>query len=123
MAVSTLLAGPALFGALILPDGPGQLVVLALAGLVAFAATPVQMVMIQELLPDNRSTAMGLMMFLGLEGTVIATAGVGFVADAFGLGPTLGATILLSTLSLPFVLLLPETRQGEGSAPKPNDPR
>ena len=35
---------------------------------------------------------------------------VGFIADAIGLGPTLAGSIALSALSIPFVLLLPETR-------------
>ena len=111
LAVSTAVAGPALFTVFLLPEGFWQLAVLALAGLVAFAGAPVQMVLIQEMLPDNRGAAMGVMMFLGLEGTIVATVAVGFIADVVGLGPTLAASMLLSVLPLPLVLLLPETRQ------------
>jgi MFS family permease len=68
------------------------------------------MVFVQELLPNNRGSAMGIMMFLGLEGTIVATVAVGFVADMIGLGPTLAACMLISTLPLPLVFLLPETR-------------
>lgn len=110
LAVSTVVAGPTLFGVFLLPEGPWQLALLVPAGLAAFAASPVQMALIQELLPDNRSAAMGIMMFLGLEGTIVATVAVGFIADAVGLGPTLATSMLLSVLPLPFVLLLPETR-------------
>ena len=66
--------------------------------------------LVQELLPDNRSSAMGIMMFLGLEGTILATVAVGYVADVYGLGLTLSTTMLLSALPLPLVYLLPETR-------------
>jgi FSR family fosmidomycin resistance protein-like MFS transporter len=117
LAASTAVAGPALFAVFLLPEGPWQLVLLAAAGLVAFAGSPVQMVLIQELLPDNRSAAMGIMMFLGLEGTILATVAVGFIADAVGLGPTLAASMLLSLLALPFVLLLPETRPDRRGQP------
>jgi hypothetical protein len=114
--VSTALGGPALFGVFFTPAGAPQLSLLALAGLLAFAATPVQMVLIQELLPDNRSAAMGILMFLGLEGTILATVAVGFIADAIGLGPTLAGSVLLSTASLIFVLMLPETRRGTAAS-------
>ena len=109
LVVSTAVAGPTLFGVFLLPEGPWQLALLVPAGLAAFAASPVQMALIQELLPDNRSAAMGIMMFLGLEGTIVATVAVGFIADAVGLGPTLATSMLLSLLPLPFILLLPET--------------
>jgi hypothetical protein len=39
------------------------------------------------------------------------TVAVGFIAGAVGRGPTLAGSMLLSTLSVPFVLLLPETRR------------
>ncbi|MCC7367026.1 MAG: MFS transporter [Chloroflexi bacterium] len=114
LAVSTAITGPLLWAVFMVPNGAAQLALLAVAGLVAFAGAPVQMVLVQELLPDNRSSAMGIMMFLGLEGTILATVAVGFVADAVGLGPTLSTTMLLSALPLPLVFLLPETRQAAG---------
>ncbi|MGE3267214.1 MAG: MFS transporter [Chloroflexota bacterium] len=110
LAISTAVTGPLLFAVFMVPSGWPQLVLLGFTGLVAFAASPVQMVLVQELLPDNRSSAMGIMMFLGLEGTILATVAVGYVADVFGLGPTLSVTMLLSALPLPLVFMLPETR-------------
>ena len=52
------------------------------------------------------------MMFLGFEGTVVATIGMGFLADAVGLQSALVWSVLASMLSLPFTVLLPETRPG-----------
>jgi FSR family fosmidomycin resistance protein-like MFS transporter len=106
-----LVAGPALFGALALADGPSQLALLVLAGFASLSGGPVQLVLIQELLPENRSAAAGIMMFLGIEGTVLTTMSVGFLADIFGLGPALTWSVILSVFSIPFVLLLPETRR------------
>ena len=42
--------------------------------------------------------------------TLLATVAVGFVADQVGLGPTLAGSMLISTLPLPLVFFLPETR-------------
>jgi hypothetical protein len=110
MAISTAISGPLLFAVFMVPEGYLQLAILVVTGLISFASAPVQMVLVQELLPNNRSSAMGIMMFLGLEGTILATVAVGFVADQVGLGPTLAGSMLISTLPLPLVFLLPETR-------------
>ena len=110
LAISTALSGPLLFAVFMVDEGAVQLGILAVTGLLAFLSAPVQMVLVQELLPNNRSSAMGIMMFLGLEGTILATVAVGFVADWVGLGPTLAASMLISTLPLPLVFMLPETR-------------
>jgi MFS transporter, FSR family, fosmidomycin resistance protein len=115
LALSTAITGPLLFLVFMVPDGWPQLAILVVAGLTGFAGAPVQMVLVQELLPDNRSSAMGLMMLLGLIGTILATVAVGYIADVIGLGPTLSTTMLLSVLPLPLVLLLPETRHGHDS--------
>lgn len=115
LALTQILATPALFGVLVLPEGPLQIALLAFAGFTALSGSPVQLALIQELLPENRSVATGLLLFLGFEGTILATVAVGFVADAVGLGPTLAGNVVLSALSVPFVLFLPETRPGRGA--------
>lgn len=111
LAISTAISGPLLFSVFLVPEGWPQLTILVAAGLIAFLSAPVQMVLVQELLPDNRSSAMGIMMMLGLGGTILATVAVGFIADYAGLGVTLAVSMLLSTLPLPLVFMLPETHQ------------
>lgn len=115
MLLSQLAAGPVLLVALLLAQEPIGLGLLALGGLLALCAGPVQLALVQELLPDNRSTATGLMMFLGFESQVIATIGMGLVADAVGLQSALTWSILASMLSVPFTLFLPETRGARSS--------
>lgn len=110
MAVSQLMAGPLLFGALTWGASPFGLALLFAGGLLALSASPVQLALAQELLPENRSAASGIVMFLAFEGNVFATLVIGFVADAVGLQGALGWSVLLSMLSLPFTYLLPETR-------------
>ena len=111
MAVSQLTAGPVLFTALLLATEPIGLALLAIGGLLALCAGPVQLTLVQELLPRNRGSAAGIVMFLGFEGQVIAVLAVGFLAELIGLKAALGWSVLASMLSLPFTLLLPETRR------------
>lgn len=111
MAVSQLTAGPLLFGALLMPMTPVGLAMLALGGMLAISAGGVQLALVQELLPNNRSAASGIVMFLGFEGQVFATIGMGVLADAVGIQSALAWSVLASMLSLPFTLLLPETRK------------
>lgn len=109
LMVTQLVSGPLLFVTLTLPDGPTQLVVLAIAGAVALSASPVQLTLAQELLPGGKGTATGILFFLGFEGTLVSTLVVGAIADVIGLGPALGMSVLASMLSIPFTLALPET--------------
>lgn len=111
MMVSQVTAGPILFGALILAQQPVGLVLFAVGGLLALCAGPVQLTLAQELLPENRSMATGIVMFLGFEGQVVATILMGILADMVGLGNALTWSVLLSMIALPFTALLPETRR------------
>lgn len=110
MLISQLISGPLMFLALSISEGPLAVAVLSVAGAVALSAGPVQLTLAQELLPGGRSTAAGIIFFLGFEGTLISTLVVGAVADWIGLGPALGFSVLASMLSVPFTLALPEPR-------------
>lgn len=110
MTISQVVAGPILFAALFWSTQPIGLAALFFGGLLTISAGPVQLALAQELLPGNRSAASGIMMFLSFEGTVIASLAIGFLADITGLGGALGWSILASMLSVPFTVLLPETR-------------
>ncbi|HEX9017216.1 MAG TPA: MFS transporter [Chloroflexota bacterium] len=109
MLLSQAVAGPLMFAALVLPEGPLNLAVMAVAGALALSASPVQLTLAQELLPGGRSTAAGIVFFLGFEGTLVSTLAVGAAGDLFGLGPALGAAAVASMLSIPFTMALPET--------------
>jgi MFS transporter, FSR family, fosmidomycin resistance protein len=109
MLISQILSGPLLWVALGLPDGTEGVIVLAIAGALALSASPVQLTLAQELLPGARSTAAGIVIFLGFEGTLVSTVVVGMVADWIGIGPALGFAVIASMLSIPFTLALPET--------------
>ncbi len=116
MAVSQLMAAPLLWGALAWGASEFGLVLLFLGGALAVSASPAQLALAQELLPENRSAASGILMFLNFEGNVFATLAIGFLAEQIGLGPALHWSVLLSMLSLPFTWFLPDTRGIPGSA-------
>jgi FSR family fosmidomycin resistance protein-like MFS transporter len=111
MILSQLTAGPLLFGAMMFAQEPLGLVFLILGGLLAVSGAPVQLTLVQELMPKNRSVASGIMMFLGFESSVVATLLTGFLADMMGIQTALTWTILASMASIPFTLLLPKTGQ------------
>lgn len=113
--ISQVASAPLLFFALTQPTGTLGLVLLGLAGALALSAQPVQMTMSMEMLPGGRSTASGIIFFLGFEGTVVATLLIGFVADLIGLGPALGFSILVSLISIPFTILIPEPNRHSGA--------
>jgi len=111
MLISQAASAPLLFMVLTWPSGPAGLGMLGLAGALALSAAPVQLTMAMELLPGGRSTASGIIFFLGFEGTLLATLAVGFVADWVGLGQALSFSIWASLISIPFTIMLPEPRR------------
>jgi len=109
MLLSQVTAGPALFAALSYAHEPAGFALLALGGLLAVSAGSVQVAVMQELLPGNRSVATGISYFLSFESSVVATLVIGLAAQLFGLANALSVSVWLSMASLPFTLLLPET--------------
>jgi len=109
MLLSQVTAGPALFAALSYAQEPAGFAFLALGGVLAVSAGSVQVAIMQELLPGNRSVATGISYFLSFESSVVATLVIGLAAQLFGLANALSVSVWLSMASLPFTLLLPET--------------
>jgi FSR family fosmidomycin resistance protein-like MFS transporter len=110
MLVSQITGGPILFAALWFVGGLASYPLLVIGGFLALSAGGVQLALMQELLPGNRSVAAGLTYFLSFESAVITTAILGFAAEWWGLGNALMAGVVVSMFSIPFTLLLPETR-------------
>ena len=108
---------PCLILALLMGFGPLQLVLLACAGLGIVGANPVQLVVMQELLPENRGAAVGITFLVSGLGAIVASVAVGVVATGLGLHATLLASSTLALLSLPLFLALPETRAVSVLAP------
>jgi FSR family fosmidomycin resistance protein-like MFS transporter len=112
MVFSQLTAGPVLFAALSLAQTSYLFAALLVGGFLAVSAGAVQMALMQELLPGNRSVAVGISYLLSFESQLVATLVIGFAADLVGLGDALSVSVWLSMASIPFTLLLPEPRRG-----------
>ncbi len=110
LAIAGGVGAPLLIVALWMPIGPLMLVVLALAGLVLLSAGPVELVLMQELLPNNRSAAVGLNIFALTMASAVGTVVVGAVGQAIGLQEALVMAAAVALLALPLIALLPETR-------------
>ncbi len=110
LAIASGIGAPLLILALAMPVGPLMLAVLALAGLALLSAGPVELVLMQELLPDNRGAAVGLSIFAVTMASAIGTVVVGAIGDAIGLQMALILAAATALLALPFIVLLPETR-------------
>ena len=82
-------------------------VFLALAGFVVFSATPVMLAVVQELLPEARSTASGLFFSLNYLSTGLSAVLFGALADALGIQRAFGLLAFAPLLTLPFALLFP----------------
>lgn len=117
LALGILIGAPLLMLALSLPPGPPMLVVLALAGVALLSGGPVQLVLMQELMPDNRGAAVGLSIFMVTVASAVGTIAVGTLGELIGLQQALIFAAASALLALPFVALLPETRQVSGRIP------
>ncbi len=116
LAIAAGVGSPLLILALALPAGIMVLPVLAIAGVVLLSAGPVELVLMQELLPDNRSTAVGLSIFVITLTSAVGTVVVGALGQAMGLQTALILAAGAALLALPFIALLPETRHVSRSA-------
>jgi FSR family fosmidomycin resistance protein-like MFS transporter len=110
LAVGTGIGAPLLALALLMPPTPVQLAAFALAGLVFLTAGPVQLVMIQELLPDNRSMAVAISIVVSTVAGALGTVIVGGLAELISLQGALVAAAASALLALPCIAFLPETR-------------
>ena len=76
-----------------------------------------QLVLMQELLPDNRGAAVGLSIFMVTVASAVGTITVGALGQLIGLQAALILAAAVALLALPFVTLLPETRHVSGRLP------
>jgi len=110
LAASAGIGAPLLGLALLMPPAPIQLAAFALAGLVFLSAGPVQLVMMQELLPENRSVAVALASFTTMVAGALGVVLVGALAEVIGLQAALIVAAASALLALPCIAFLPETR-------------
>jgi FSR family fosmidomycin resistance protein-like MFS transporter len=76
-------------------------------GVTALSGTPIMLAIVQENLPQNRATGNGLFMFVSFLLRPLATIGIGWLGDRFGLQQAYFAGAVLALFSLPAILFLP----------------
>ena len=88
-------------------DGPLLIPVLLGLGATSLSVGPVFQALVQDQLPDNRSTASGLYMLYeyGVRASNILIAGM--LGDALGLQTAFVVIALLTLISLPLIMTLP----------------
>lgn len=108
LAIGLVAATPLLAGAVLLGPTLAGLGLLALGGLTLLTSASVELVLIQELLPDNRSAAVGINYFMKALGATVATIVVGALGDALGLRDAMLVGIGIGLCALPLTLLIVE---------------
>ncbi|MEX2486278.1 MAG: MFS transporter [Nitriliruptoraceae bacterium] len=106
MTFGLLIAAPALATAVALGPTPVGLAILAVGGLGLLSATSVELVIMQRLMPDHRSSAVGFTYFMKAAGGTTATVAIGAMADSIGLQQALYIGIAIGLAALPFVIFL-----------------
>ncbi len=77
-------------------------------GFLALSTTPVMLAMVQEQFPKNRAVANGVFMSIVFVLRPLGTLAIGALGDRYGLQTAFLWGALVSLLSLPAILLLPE---------------
>jgi FSR family fosmidomycin resistance protein-like MFS transporter len=93
-----------------LAAGPSGLLIpfLVLTGFLIFGGTPVLLALVQELLPEVRSTASGLYFSINYVLTGLSAVLFGVAADAWGIQTAFLLLAFAPWLTLPLALLLPD---------------
>ena len=89
-------------------DGWLTAVLLLAIGFMSFSAMPVLLAIVQEQFPNNRATANGLYMMVIFLLRPLGTLVVGMLGDRFGLQTAFLIAAVISFLTLPVILRLPE---------------
>jgi FSR family fosmidomycin resistance protein-like MFS transporter len=109
LAIS-LVATPILMAVFLSTTGWLRIPLLLALGLSALSITPVVMAVVQESSPDSRALANGVYMALNFgirSGVVVA---VGAIGDLWGMRLAFTVSAIVPLLGLPFLLMLPATR-------------
>lgn len=104
MLAGAVLGGPPIVAALYLGASPLGYLLLVVGGFGWLSATSIELVTMQELLPENRSTAVGITYFVKAAGAILATIMIGVAADAIGLLSALTIAMAVGLACVPFLL-------------------
>jgi predicted MFS family arabinose efflux permease len=90
-------------------SGSFQIPVLIALGMLALSAQPVMLAIVQDHLPGHRALGSGVHLALSFILRPLAAMIIGAMGDMFGLRTAIWWSALIVMLSVPFIVLLPET--------------
>lgn len=115
MLLGVIAAGPPLVLAVLWgPTVPGLLMLL-IGGFGWLSGNSIELVTMQELLPDNRSAAVGLTYFVKAGGAIAGTILVGAAGDVVGLRAALVGAIVVGMLSAPMLAVMKDPARNGGT--------
>jgi len=117
MLLGLLIAGPSMVFAILLGPTPLGLLLLLIGGFGWLSANSIELVTMQELLPGNRSAAVGITYFVKAAGGIVGTIVIGFAGQAFGLRTTLITAVAIGMLAAPFLLVVKDPARNGGATP------
>jgi len=110
--LGTQLALVALLFGFVHTTGPASFLLMLAMGACIFAVSPVALAIIQEIMPEARSTASGLYFSVNYMASGLIAILFGAVSDALGIGDAFRLLTFAPLVPFPFILRLPETRRG-----------
>jgi len=115
MLLGVTAAGPPLILALLWGPTPLGLLMLLIGGFGWLSGNSIELVTMQELLPGNRSTAVGLTYFVKAAGAIFGTVAIGAAGDVYGLQATLIAAVVVGLFAAPFLLAVTDPVRNGGA--------
>ena len=117
MILGVLAAGPPMVLAILWGPTLLGLAMLLIGGFGWLSGNSIELVTMQELLPGNRSTAVGLTYFVKAAGAITGTIVVGAAGDVFGLQAALIGAVIIGMLSAPVLAAMKDPARNGGALP------
>ncbi|MPZ61049.1 MAG: MFS transporter [Propionibacteriales bacterium] len=111
MAIGVALAVPALAGSVLLGPTLVGIGLLAIGGFALLSGQSVELATMQEMFPDNRSSAVGMTNFIRSGAAIVGLVAIGGLADIIGLRETLLIATACGLIALPVLALLRQVQQ------------
>jgi len=115
MILGVLAAGPPMVLAILWGPTLLGLAMLLIGGFGWLSGNSIELVTMQELLPGNRSTAVGLTYFVKAAGAITGTILVGAAGDVFGLQAALIGAVIIGMLSAPVLAAMKDPARNGGA--------
>ena len=115
MLLGVLAGGPPLILAVLWGPSVLGLAMLVIGGFGWLSGNSIELVTMQELLPENRSAAVGLTYFIKATGAIAGTILIGVAGDVFGLQATMIGAVIVGMLAAPVLVAMQDPARNGGA--------